>query len=71
MQRKTKKIYDTLMIIFNILLLVFMMLSIILKNDRVYALYWIMVSLMCNFLAVMTANKDSKELIEKTFNYKK
>jgi len=149
MQRKTKNIYDTIMIIFNIVLLIFMILSITLKKDRIYALYWIMVSIMlliqvyyvhkwdrinelntdkhksnsirnsfnglttgtivisgilyllvfglemidesinnnpyviiitgimltisllCNFLAVNTANKDSKELIEKTFNYKK
>jgi len=38
MQRKTKKIYDTIMIIFNIVLLIFMILSITLKKDRIYAL---------------------------------
>lgn len=149
MQRKTKKIYDALMITIDIILLIFMILSVVLKNDSIYALYWIIVSamlliqvyyvhkwdkigelntdkhisssirnsfnglttgtivisgllyllvfgleminesiknnpyviiitgvmltvsLMCNFLAVMTANKDSKELAQKTFNYKK
>lgn len=149
MQRKTKRIYDIVMITFNIVLLIFMILSITLKKDKIYDWYWIMisamlliqvfyihkwdrivewnvdkhksnsirnsynglttgiiiisailyllinglemideniknnsyviiimgvmltVSLMCNFLAVNTANKDNKELAQKTFHYKK
>lgn len=46
MQRKTKRIYDIVTIIVNIILLALMILSIVMKSDKVYALYWLFVSLM-------------------------
>ena len=35
----------------------------------VYVLFTI--SILCNYLAISTANKDTRELAEKTFKYKK
>lgn len=149
MQRKTKKKFDIIKIIINLVLLTFMILSITLKENIYYAWYWIMVSAMlvyeiyysykwikvdewnidkhkskairysydglttgtiilsgaiylivmgfeafqksiktniyitvivyvlftisilCNYLAVNSANRDTKKLAEKTFKYKK
>ncbi len=149
MQRKTKKKFDIIKIIINIVLLILMILSITKKENVYYAWYWIMVSVMlvyevyysykwikvdewnidkhkskairysydglttgtiilsgaiylivmgfeafqnsiktniyiivivyvlftisilCNYLAINSANRDTKELAEKTFKYKK
>ena len=149
MQRKTKKKFDIIKIIINLILLILMILSIIKKENVYYAWYWIMVSVMlvyevyysykwikvdecnidkhkskairysydglttgtiilsgaiylivmgfeafqnsiknniyiivvvyvlftisilCNYLAVNSANRDTKKLAEKTFKYKK
>lgn len=149
MQKKTKKIFDIIAILIDLVMLTFMILSITLKKNTVYAWYWIIVSIMLvfevfyihkwdkvdelnvdkhqsrtirrtfdgitvgtvcisgalyllvmglefldksiknnifvilivgimltlsllfNFLAVYTANKETKELAEKMFNYKK
>lgn len=149
MQRKTKKIFDIIKIVINLILLTFMILSLTTKNSNYYSWYWIMVSgmlvfelfylvkwnkigewnidkkdsksirysfdgltagtimlsgflylvvmgfemfqssiktntyiiivvyilftfsIICNYLAISTANKDTKELAEKTFKYKK
>ena len=149
MQRKTKKKFDIIKIIINIVLLILMILSITKKENIYYAWYWIMVSVMlvyevyysykwikidewnidkhkskairysydglttgtiilsgaiylivmgfesfqnsiktniyiivmvyalftisiiCNYLAVNSANRDTKKLAEKTFKYKK
>ena len=49
MQRKTKKIFDIIKIIINLILLTFMILSLTTKNDNYYAWYWIMVSAMLVF----------------------
>ncbi len=46
MQRKTKKKFDIIKIIINLVLLTFMILSITLKENTYYAWYWIMVSAM-------------------------
>lgn len=46
MQRKTKKEFDIIKIIINLVLLTFMILSITLKENTYYAWYWIMVSAM-------------------------
>ncbi len=107
-------------VIINILLLVFAILSVVFKNNFLYAWYWLFVTLMLlfevlyvwiwskvgknvdkhksstinrsfndittvsivlsgllylsvlfNYLAVYNANKETKELVEKTFNKKK
>ncbi len=149
MQRETKKKFDIIKIIINLVLLTFMILSITLKENTYYAWYWIMVSAMlvyevyysykwikvdewnidkhkskairysydglttgtiilsgaiylivmgfeafqrsiktniyivvivyilftisilCNYLAINSANRDTKKLAEKTFKYKK
>ena len=49
MQRKTKKILDIIKIIINLILLTFMLLSLITKNNNYYEWYWIMVSAMMGF----------------------
>lgn len=46
MQRKTKKKFDIIKIIINLILLILMILSIIKKENVYYAWYWIMVSVM-------------------------
>lgn len=46
MQRKTKKKFDIIKIIINLVLLTFMILSMTLKENTYYAWYWIMVSAM-------------------------
>lgn len=46
MQRTTKKKFDIIKIIINIILLVLMILSITKKDSIYYALYWIMVTIM-------------------------
>ena len=46
MQRKTKKKFDIVKILINLVLLVLMILSIIKKENVYYAWYWIMVSVM-------------------------
>ena len=149
MQRKTKKVFDIIKVIFNLFLLTFMILCLTTKNANYYSLYWLIVTIMfmfellyllkwnkvgewnvdkkdskdiryfydgittgtimltgvvylgvvgfeffeksvrtnayiiilvyvlftisilCNYLAISTANKDTKELAEKTFKYKK
>lgn len=149
MQRKTKKIFDVLRIVINVILLLFMILCLITNKEIYYAIYWIIVpimlvcetfylykwtkidewnvdkkdskairysfdglttgtlvlsgllylvvmalemfqksiktniyvlvivyilftiSILCNIMAVNSANRESKELAEKTFKYKK
>lgn len=149
MQRKTKKIFDVLRIVINVILLLFMILCLITNKESYYAIYWIIVpimlvcetfylykwtkidewnvdkkdskairysfdglttgtlvlsgllylvvmalemfqksiktniyvlvivyilftiSILCNIMAVDSANRESKELAEKTFKYKK
>lgn len=149
MQRKTKKIFDVLRIVINVILLLFMILCLITNKESYYAIYWIIVpimlvcetfylykwtkidewnvdkkdskairysfdglttgtlvlsgllylvvmafemfqksiktniyvlvivyilftiSILCNIMAVNSANRESKELAEKTFKYKK
>lgn len=46
MQRKTKKKFDIIKIIINLVLLILMILSIIKKENAYYAWYWVMVSVM-------------------------
>lgn len=43
MQRKTKKIFDVLRIIINVILLLFMILCLIANKESYYAIYWIIV----------------------------
>ena len=149
MQRKTKKIFDILRIIINVILFIFMILCLTTNKDNYYAIYWIIVpvllvcetyylyrwtkvdewnvdkkdskairysfdglttgtlvlsgllylivmalemfnksiktnpyvivivyilftiSILCNLMAVNSANRENKELAEKTFKYKK
>lgn len=149
MQKKTKKIFDVLRIVINVILLLFMILCLITNKESYYAIYWIIVpimlvcetfylykwtkidewnvdkkdskairysfdglttgtlvlsgllylvvmalemfqksiktniyvlvivyilftiSILCNIMAVNSANRESKELAEKTFKYKK
>ena len=46
MQRKTKKIFDIIKIIINLILLTFAILSLTNNNDNYYAWYWLLVSAM-------------------------
>lgn len=52
MQRKTKKIFDIIKIIINIIMIIFTILSLTNNNDNYYyAWYWILVSAMLAFEA--------------------
>lgn len=46
MQRKTKKIFDVLRIVINVILLLFMILCLITNKESYYAIYWIIVPIM-------------------------
>ena len=46
MQRKTKKIFDIIKIIVNIIMIVFAILGLTNNNDNYYAWYWLLVSAM-------------------------
>ena len=46
MQRKTKKIFDILRIIINVILFIFMLLCLTTNKDNYYAIYWIIVPVM-------------------------
>ena len=46
MQRKTKRKFDIITIIVNIIQLIFMILCITTKNNNYYAWYWIIVPIM-------------------------
>ncbi len=46
MQRKTKKIFDVIKIIINLIMLILMILGLTTNNDNYYAWYWIVVSVM-------------------------
>lgn len=46
MQRKTKKIFDIIKSIINLIMLILMILSLTTNNDNYYAWYWIVVSAM-------------------------
>lgn len=51
MQRKTKILLDTIKIIINIFMLVLMALSLVTKENNLYALYWIVVAILLIFEA--------------------
>ena len=46
MQRKTKKIFDVIKIIINLIMFILMILGLTTNNDNYYAWYWIVVSVM-------------------------
>lgn len=46
MQRKTKKIFDILRIVINVILLIFMILCLTTNKSNYYAIYWIIVPIM-------------------------
>ena len=78
MQRKTKKIYDIISIIINVILFLFMILSIITKNNNFYAWYWTCVSVMllCEVLYIhkwdkvdgIDVKKNKSKMIRSSFD---